>query len=482
MPESLLEAEHFHWEGNVGMAEGSAEHPVRFESGTNRVTARKIQIDTVARTVAAQGTVIVERQTEVVRYELRSSVLPRRSHREMITESLRGDDFFYDFQRRQGKLNNARVRLANFNISTSDLIINGQRYIAHNVVIRPGGLTDEEERIYGRPHVNLRAKEAIVDTGDKGSPLAVTGAGVYYDNFRLLPVPSHVFRASGVGRSSRTDRPYQIVPRLAYNSVDGALLTANMRFALDRQHPQRLAINADLGASARIGFRGGGSLDYTMGLGTLSLRGRKNDIVTTQLTNRIVVDREPEFELDSTLLPLMPLPGKRRAGLAFVLGAGRYKERTIGSNSGIIDSSRQQAIVAFTTRYNDVDGPYLELFAGISHYSLGSTNYRNTGFEVGYDGNVSRYLRGQFSYRSTSIAGTTPFRFDAVEIARELRTTFDINLSKRYIVPIDLRYDLDLGRLRDERVGLLRSYKTFAYGFSYQTARHELRLDLRQAF
>jgi hypothetical protein len=91
-------------------------------------------------------------------------------------------------------------------------------------------------------------------------------------------------------------------------------------------------------------------------------------------------------------------------------------------------------------------------------------------------------VRGLFSYRATDVRGSTPFRFDRIEIARELRTTFDISLSPRYIVPIDLRYDIDLRRLRDERFGILRNYKTFAYGLTYQTARHELRLDFRQGF
>ena len=123
-----------------------------------------------------------------------------------------------------------------------------------------------------------------------------------------------------------------------------------------------------------------------------------------------------------------------------------------------------------TTRVENLNGPYLDLFARASHYSNFGLNYRNTGFEVGYQGPLTSRVRGLFSYRSTAVSGITPFRFDLVEIARELRTTFDVEVTPRYLVPIDVRYDLDLRQVRDSTVGVLRSYKTFAYGVVYQSA------------
>ena len=37
-------------------------------------------------------------------------------------------------------------------------------------------------------------------------------------------------------------------------------------------------------------------------------------------------------------------------------------------------------------------------------------------------------------------------------------------------------------RFRDQTFGVLRSYKTFAYGVTYQTARRDLRLEIRRGF
>jgi hypothetical protein len=178
----------------------------------------------------------------------------------------------------------------------------------------------------------------------------------------------------------------------------------------------------------------------------------------------------------------LPLPGGRRGGFSFNASYGKYGERTIGENEGTTRASRLYGRLVFSTRLRPVDGPFLRLFAGTARYGGADTSYSNRGFEVGYEGQLLRRVRGQVSYRSTSLSGETPFRFDRVEIARELRSTFDVQLSPRYLLPIDLRYDLSRRAFRDKTFGVLRSYKNFAYGVVYQTVRRDLRLEVRQGF
>jgi hypothetical protein len=200
------------------------------------------------------------------------------------------------------------------------------------------------------------------------------------------------------------------------------------------------------------------------------------------LTNRIVLDRLPELSYDSPLLGCSGCRATVWLGLRFSGDIGRYDERTIGGGGGEVKSTREMGMVRFTTRGRNVEGPYLDLFARISRYSNFDSRYRNNGFEVGYAGQLLPRVRGVLSYSNTSIKGRTPFRFDKVDIRQELRSTFDIAISPRYIIPIDLRYDLSLNRFRDERFGILRNYKTFAYGLTYSTAREQLRLEIRQGF
>jgi len=477
-PESRLLADKLTKEGDVYIAEGN---PVRFVSPDMRVTAKVIRIDAVKLTIEAEGEVVIERDAEVERRELMPKSIASRRKLVKTTESLKGSNFQYNYTTGQGKLDGATVRFAGFSVTTVSLIIEGRRYTAHNVILRPGGLTDEELKIYGEPPFNLRAREVVVNTGTPNARSTVKGAALYYKNTRLFPVPSYVLRSGG-GFGGREDKAFQLSPRISYNSTDGALLTTSLRFALSRSQPERYGLTTDLGISTRIGFRGGVTADAETKVGTFALRARLSDIVTTQLTNRIELNRAPEIEYTSALFPLMPLPGKRRAGFVVWAGAGRYEERTIGSNAASVNSTRVQGAISITTRYNEVDGPYAEVFARTASYSSTNSSYRNVGFEVGYFGSLSRYIRGQVSYRTTAISGSTPFTFDRIEIAKEVRTTFDILPTRRFIIPIDLRYDLDLKKFRDERIGLLRSYGTFAYGITYQTARRELKLELRRGF
>lgn len=181
-------------------------------------------------------------------------------------------------------------------------------------------------------------------------------------------------------------------------------------------------------------------------------------------------------------MPVLRFGNGRGIGVSGLFRAGKYRERIIGSSASAVNSSRVQHSIGLTTRIDDSDGPYLDVFRTSSRYSATADRYINTGLEVGYAGQILPRVRGLFSFRSIDLKGDTPFRFDEVEIPREFRSTFDVQLSSRYLVPIDLRYDLDRKEFRDKSIGLLRSYKTFAYGLSYQAARREFKLEFRSGF
>jgi hypothetical protein len=496
---SRLYAPSISYEGGTIVAQGTPENPVRLESPGARIIAQSVRLDTVGKTVSAQGTVRVERQLKVQRYTaFGEKQRSKKGDSEIVTETLQGENFEYNYETKQGQLGATKMRLANFNISAESLIINGQKYVAHNVVVRPGGLSDEEIKIYGTPPFNLRLRDFTVDLSKPaatGAEVSDTGKNdsasvnfggraygkggwLYFKNTRILPVPS-AFLNRSLGK--REESTYQITPRISTNSSDGILLTTKLYFPIARENPDRLSLAADVGISTKIGFRGGVELESSNRLGNFSLGARINDIVETQLTNRIELDRLPELRYSTPKLALFDLPGGRSAGLKFGFVAGDYRERfTDGSRE--TRSSRLQGQMLFTTRLARRDGPYLDLFARASQYSVQPENLRTAGFEVGYMGPLTRRLSGRFSYSATSVSGSTPFRFDQIEIRRELRATFDILLTPRYIIPIDLRYDVDRHELRDKRFGILRNYKTFAYGVTYQSSRREIQLEIRQGF
>lgn len=475
-------ADSVRYEGGVIIASSNAGNFVRLQSPSGVVTAREVRVDLNKRIVRADGDVTIERQTLVSRRPVNEGRRLNRKRRrvETVVETLRGQNFIYDLNTQQGRLDNAVLQLASFDFSTSALVINGQKYEARDVILRPGGLSPAELKIYGTPPLSLRANRAVVDASLPGVPptLRVSGAGLYFKNTRILPVPSYVFSRRVGGR--RENEAFTLTPGISFSSTDRVLVTTQLAFPLNA-NPDKLSLIADIGASARVGFRGGIGLESNNKAGRFVLRATLNDVVTTQLTNRIELNRAPEFFYRSPLIPLVSLPGGRRAGITFGAGVGNFNEETTGGG-GSIRSVRDYASVALTTRAVDVDGPYLELFARASRYPSRDTSYNNIGYEIGYQGKLLPQVRGQVSFRANNLSGRTPFRFDRVEIRHELRTTFDVQLTPRYLVPIDLRYDTDQNRLRDERFGLLRSYKNFAYGVSYQAARKSFSLDLRSGF
>lgn len=482
---SRLMADKVSYEGGTIVLEGNADRPARFLSSTGEITAQNVRVDTENQTVKATGSVVIKRTRVVARKVLRASNLPTRYQRETVVENLRGDNLNFDFKTRQGQLDNATLELSDFEFDVAQLTINGDKYVARNVILRPGGQTPEEDKIYGVPPLNLRAKRVELTVPEKSGPTSVRlkGGALYFKNTRLLPVPA-LSRQLG---NSRGQDAFDITPGLSLNSVDRVLVTAELRFPLDKT-VNGLSFITDLGASANLGFRGGAALDLTNGLGQLQLRGKVKDIITTQLTNRIQLDRLPELFYRSPNIRLLTLPGNRQTGIRFEGSWGDFREKLIRVPGSLpVRSSRQMAGVHFTTRLPNRDrsvpaGPYVDLFATTARYSLGDLSYRTAGFEVGYDGKLTSKISSVLSYRQTNLSGATPFRFDVVEIPREVRAALDYQYSPRYLIPLDFRYDLDRHDLRDAKFGLLRSYKAFAYGITYNTARNNLNFELRTGF
>ena len=476
---SRLTAASVAYEGATIVASGTPDQPVKFQSAAGLITAQQVRLDTQTQQLQASGTVQFERERQVVRKDLRPQRLPSTSRTETVRETAFGNNLTYNFKTGEGQLDSAKLKLATLTISTASLTINGKSYVARNVVLRPGGLTDEEIKIYGTPPFSLHAREVtatpVERNGQQRQRITLRGGGLYYGSTRILPVPSYSFYSGGTSDQSSN----RITPGISLNSADRLLLTTSFLFPINKLNPDRLSAVADVGYSARVGLRGGVGLTSDLPAGRFALNLRKSDVVSSQLTNRIELDRKPELTYRSPAFFQFNL-GKQRAGLAFDGSLGDFTERLIGRDTRVSDT-RARARLVLTTRLEPGPGAYARLFSAYSSYGHGGT-YRNNGVELGYDGQLLPRLRGQISVRLTDIKGDTPFRFDRVEIRRELRATADYQLSPRYLVPLDLRYDLQRNRFRDETFGILRSYKTFAYGVTYQTARRDLRLEVREGF
>ena len=473
-----LKAASVTYQGTIIIASGTPENPVSFQSAAGLVVAQNVRLDTQTQQLQASGSVQFERERVVQRKELRPRRLAPTFKTETFRETAFGNNLVYDFKTGQGTLDSAKLQLPTLTITVGALEINGKSYRARDVVLRPGGLTEEELKIYGTPPFNLRAREITIApierNGVELQRATLRGGGLYFKKTRILPVPNYSFYPGG----GTNDGP-RIIPGISFNSGDQVLVTTNFEFPLNKLNPEQLTATTDIGYSARVGFRGGVSLTSSVPAGQFALNLRKNDVISTQLTNRIQLDRRPEFVYRSPSFFEFNL-GKQRAGFAFDASLGDFTENLLG-DSRRVSSTRSQGRLVFTTRLQPGPGAFVRLFSSYAKYGAGGS-YSSNGIELGYAGQLLNRLRGQVSIRQTDLNGQTPFRFDQIEIARELRATVNYQLSPRYIIPVDLRYDLQRNRFRDQTFGILRSYKTFAYGVTYQTARKDLRLEIQQGF
>ena len=133
-----------------------------------------------------------------------------------------------------------------------------------------------------------------------------------------MPVPSYSFYPGG----SESDGP-RLIPGISLNSADRLLLTTSFAYPINKTAPDRLSAVADVGYSARVGFRGGLGLTSILPAGRFALNLRKSDVVSSQLTNRIELDRTPELTYNSPAFLQFDV-GKQRAGPGLRRQPGRF--------------------------------------------------------------------------------------------------------------------------------------------------------------
>ena len=315
-------------EGTTIVASGTPDQPVRFQSAAGLIMAQEIRLDLATQQLKASGTVSFERERQIERKELRARRLPTTKKTETVRETAFGNNLFYDFKTGEGTLDSARLRLATISISTESLTINGKSYKARNVVLRPGGLSDEELKIYGTPPFSLHAREITATPveirGKSANRVTVRGGGLYFKSTRILPVPSYSFVTGGPKNDGT-----RLIPGISFNSGDHVLVTTNFVFPINKLNPDRLNAVADVGYSERVGFRGGLSLNSTLPAGRFELNARKNDVVSTQLTNRIVLDRRPELTYSSPRVFAVQ-SGQTARGFHLRRQFGRFQRTIIG--------------------------------------------------------------------------------------------------------------------------------------------------------
>lgn len=448
-----LEARHFQSEENYLRGSGNAHLKVEYRDA-------RLNVDLYADTIVVKERVL----------EAHNNV--RLTHRDDKgqTRDIIGTALRYDLDQRRGTLDNAQIVV-------EQLTFRGEQ-IQVQMQDKHFGMTSVLVTACPRenPHFSLRARMIDATLEDEANARDVS---LFWGKRKLLTLPRAHFLMPGASKEPRRRR---LMPTPSFNKNDGLLLRSGYTLPLTSAKPgskQGLFANVDLGYSTQRGFRGGPSLVYRTTFASpttkektgvsIALRAKEKDGIEDHFNSRLLVDRRPELEV--RLQPFTVIP--QRLTFEAIAAVGDYNEFPSG-----VSSSRKYFALNLDTRAPGATSPfYGRLFAEKRDYD--NSDMRILGLEVGVQGMIPRRARGRLSYVTTNIHGFTPFEFDKILIPHELRAEVDLRLNRNWILPLDLRYDLDRNEFRDKRIGILRTLDCVAYGVSYDSARQEIKLEVR---
>ncbi len=366
-----------------------------------------------------------------------------------------GDRLRYNLQTQQGSIDQAHVELEGFDFTGDEIIVSGPR-----IVIKGATAT---ACLSPRRHFELHSREIEIVQGQnatlRGSYLVIGGR-------RLVRVPKYTVNLK---RSESLYQNQGLKPELFVNGRDGVFLGGRYEYQFDPGRDHFFGA-ATFGQSLVRGFRGGPELGYEGHDFNLLVRAKYHDTADYHFNPDLLVDIRPELLARSRPLVLIP----KRLGTYLVLGYGSYLELPTKVSGTRTTFEYHLDTRAAQTRYR--------LFAHgsfrRSEYS-GNTALSVYGFEVGTHGKLTRALEGDFVLALQEVNGRSKFQFDEVLIAKELQAKFDYRVSRGWIVPFLVRYDIERSAVRDSRFGLMRAYDCIAYGMSFDTARREFRFEGR---
>jgi len=221
----------------------------------------------------------------------------------------------------------------------------------------------------------------------------------------------------------------------------------------------------DVRLTARRGVRGTLDVYREDPVSRTGLRLDRQADVPDHLVPRLTIDRTPEL----SGLRKWALAGGQGVGVEAAAAIGAYRESPSGRKA---------------TRENLVIGIHRTL-AEAQHGVFGGVAYRRSWYSSGSQFSVWETQVGVRSRPKGSVAGeatfihraqhgVTPFEFDDVDIANELRCRAEVEVSRRWRVGATVRYDTQRAEVRDETIALTNK----AHCLEYTVKWHRLTGDV----
>lgn len=368
-----------------------------------------------------------------------------------------GDRFHYRFSTRQGTIDNAHVQLDGLDYTGEEIIVDGPAIHVKNATVTACQSP--------RHHFEIRSEQ--IDYL-KGKSVTLRRSYLVVGGHRLFRIPKftkNLQRGTGIYNADQGFSPILFV-----NARDGIFLGGQYAYQFTPGTDHWFGA-MNFGYSAVRGFRGGPDLGFEHRDFLVVLRSRYHETADYHFNPALLVDIRPEISIQNTPITVMP----HRLAAYGVASYGFFKE--LPSN---LTGARRTMQFHLDTRPATPGYKYFaHAFFRRSDYSNSIRSLTAYGAEFGTHGKLSQALEGDFLIGLQEVGGGTPFQFDEVLIAKELQAKFDYRMSRAWIVPFLVRYDIQRNSIRDLRLGLMRAYDCVAYGMSFDTARREFRFEGR---
>ncbi|HEY3397176.1 MAG TPA: hypothetical protein VGM19_05885 [Armatimonadota bacterium] len=325
--------------------------------------------------------------------------------------------------------------------------VGGRFYLTHGVL----GVGDND-----RVEVGLQARRLEYDPVRRR--LKVQGGALRVYGLRIPSLFDFMVDLPG-GRREEALR----LPTPTYSARDGLVLPYGFR-ATGEQGAFQTTLGLRLTARRGITFLSDTSLTRAnwVAEGWVS---RMED-VHTRLAGNLVYDRLPEFTF--TRYQYSP---RQPQGWKLGLGVGNFYERDQHVN-GVPEVHRYRGLAGAGYEWNGQQklagvGHWAEVWGAQTIYSKGE-HYLDASVDVGAGRRFSSSLHGTLDLIHHFTSGATPFQFDRVDIATEVRPAVDLRLTRSWQVAGWGRYDAEDGLLRDYYVALSKRMHTLTWSVYYR--------------
>ncbi len=338
-------------------------------------------------------------------------------------------------------------------------------YLQGTVLVLEDGMVSPCTREH--PHVAFRVRRLEYDQTSRRVRLRGASLDLYGLRVPLLPSWTHRL---GPRQSSRG-----VLPTIGYAKRDG--LYVPYYFDFTHGSSDRLS-DLSVRLTAKRGITFLGEQRVTRGRWTGRAWASRMEDVRDKLEANLVHDRLPELRLT----------GHQRGpeqdqGWKLGVSLGNFFERDEAAGAPP-EVHRLRARLGLGYNWGGRaqarrEGRWASVWSTGAIYSQGES-YTDTVLTLGTGRRFSPAFQGDLQYLHHFESGATPFQFDRVDLARELRPRMDWQMSPTWRLVSFGRYDTAQGRLRDYGLELSKRTHclTWTGFYSFIGARLGLRVDL----